>query len=457
MLRRFLRRLSLTRRFLIVSAIVIATATAGLGVGISYFVRQGVTEGIARTSASSLDSLVSSAVNGMVANDVLTPDDRDRLDRLFEISSDAETTRLIQIRIFQLDGRVLYEASDGVVDTPAAAQFNNAKQGLVSSDIVELPLDPGGPFGSHTLTLLRLYTPLHEPGTGEVFAVAALYYSATALLAVQWQAQVAVWSIVLIIGLLVIAALYLFVASASRTITRQAGRLSANLAESRRLADEIRALHVTSEQLRTDAIEANEQLLARVGADIHDGPLQLLTLVILQMTRAAGKAEPPPLATTAGLAADAVDDLRNISAGLVLPELAELTLADTIALAIRQYEGATGTQVDQDVDSLDYAMERDIQICVYRVVQESLNNAFRHSGGLDQSVRATRLGDHIELAISNTKRQGAMVEEGLLRPKLGLRGMRLRVEAVGGALQVEMGEAKVVIRARIPSRTTPVN
>lgn len=424
-----------------------------LGLGISYYVGQGVTEGISRTSASSIDSLVSNSLGDMFSTDVLSPADRDRLDRLFEIGSDAESTRLIQIRIFQLDGLVLYEASDSVVDQPASAQFERARQGLVSSDVVELPLEPLGPFGSHTLSLLRLYTPLHQPGTGKIFAVAALYYSAQSLLAVQSQAQTAVWTIVLLIGLLVIGALYAFVASADATIGRQARRLSANLAQSRGLADEIRGLHHASEQLRADAIDANEQLLARVGSDIHDGPLQLLTLVILQMTQAArgGGPDARGLQSPIGLAAEAVAELRGISSGLVLPELAGLTLEETVALAVNQYEAATGTQVQRHIIDLGRVVEQDIQVCVYRVVQESLSNAFRHSGGLDQSVAAQLLGNRIELEIANTKRQPVPKEADALRPKLGLRGMRLRVEAVGGGLTVEMGESKVVVKASIPT------
>lgn len=441
--------LSLTQRFLIVSVIVIAAAMALLGAGVSYYVRGSIAEGIAGTAAASIDSLVASSLNGMFAGATLTDADRARLDTLFEIGSEAEATRLIQIRLFGLDDRLIYQASGAITDQPSPAQLEQARDGRVTSEIVDLPLDPNGPFGIHTISLLRLFTPLHRPGTGEVFAVAGLYYSARSLLDIQDRAQFAVWTVVLITGVAVVAALYAFVASANRTITQQAAHLQSNLAESQRLSEENRGLHQQSEQLRVDAIEANEQLLARVGSDIHDGPLQLLTLVILQLSRAAkaGGAS----GQTATLAADAVAELRNISAGLVLPELAGLTLSATIALAVRHYEAATGTRVQQRVDDLDIVVESDVQVCVYRVVQESLSNAFRHSGGLEQSVVAARNDGEIDLRIANARHGRPAVEEGPMRPKLGLRGMRLRVEAIGGGLTVEMGDDRVVVRALIPS------
>jgi signal transduction histidine kinase len=349
---------------------------------------------------------------------------------------------------------LIYQASGAITDQPTAVQLAQARHGQVTSEIVDLPLDPNGPFGVHTISLLRLFTPLHRPGNGEVFAVAGLYYSAKSLIEIQDRAQLAVWTVVLIAGAVVVAALYAFVAAADRTIVQQAQHLASNLAESQKLSEEIRGLHQASEDLRVDAIEANEQLLARVGSDIHDGPLQLLTLVILQLTRA--ERTPAPLAPTAALAADAVAELRNISAGLVLPELTGLSLSATIALAVRHYEAATGTRVQQRIEALDILVESDVQVCVYRVVQESLSNAFRHSGGLEQSVVAVRVDDEIDLQIANARRGSPVRDDGPMRPKLGLRGMRLRVEAVGGGLTVEMGDKRVVVRALIPGpRSAP--
>ena len=85
-----LRGLSLTQRFLIVSVIVIAAAMALLGAGVSYYVRNGIADGIAETAAASIDSLVTHSLDGMFISDTLTDADRSRLDRLFEIGSAAE-------------------------------------------------------------------------------------------------------------------------------------------------------------------------------------------------------------------------------------------------------------------------------------------------------------------------------------------------------------------------------
>lgn len=458
--RRLVRRTSLTQRFLLVSIAVVACAMLILGAGVSYYVRASITQGIANTVAAGVDALVANSVEGVFDNEALSEADRNRLDMLLEIGSDAETTRLIQLRIMRLDGRVLYEASDGIIDQPQSRQFDLARSGTVSSDVVELPLAPAGPFGAHPIAVVRLYTPLHRPGTGEIFGVAALYYSAKSLLDIQFRTQFAVWTVVLVAGLFLIAALYAFIASANRTIVRQAHHLSANLVESRHLSEQIRTLHSASEQLRVDAIEANEQLLARVGSDIHDGPLQLLTLVTLQLGRAlkrSGEGVAAGLQSTLALTSDAIAELRAISTGLVLPELAGLTLAQTLALAIQRHEGATGTTVHSRILDLDRAVEGDIQVCLYRVVQESLNNAFRHSGGAGQSVAAWQRDGHITVETANTRAEAAAEAVPLHGPRLGMRGMRLRVEAVGGEIASMLEGDRVVVRVIVPTASAEQN
>jgi signal transduction histidine kinase len=454
--RRRLRTLGLTQRFLIVALAIIAAAIALLGSIISEAVRYGVTEGVAQTAAAGFDSLVANSVGPAFADEILTEEEGARLATLFEIGSDAQTTRLIQLRIFRPNGQMLYEATDGIVDTEHRARIAQALDNRVSMDVVDLPMMPIGPLGTHPITVLRLYTPLHESGTDRVIGVAALYYSARSLLDIQAQTQTAVWTAVLLIGAATVGSLIVFVWSADRASARQSRRLATNLEYSRQLSEQVRGLHKASEQLRIDAIDANEQLLARVGSDIHDGPLQLMTLAILQLTKSA---KDPTSATnalkpTVVLTTEAMTELRNISVGLVLPELEGLTLEDTLKLAIARHEGVTGSTVASEIVDLDHRVEQDVQICLYRVVQESLSNAYRHSGGRDQAISASHADGSIFIEVTNSSGTPA-AKDNEIRPKLGLRGMRLRLEAVGGTMTVEMRQDRTIVRVLVPSAAKP--
>ena len=450
----------LTRRFMAVAVAVIAAAMFILGAIVTDVVRASITEGVAKTAASSIEALIANSAGATAPDAPLSPEGRARLDRLFEIGSDADATRLIQLRIFRPNGEPLYEAIEGISDEGQADRFKRALAGEVTNDVVELPLEAAGPVGSYPIRLLRLYTPLHTPGTDTVFGVAALYYSARALLGIQARGQAIVWSAVLVIGSVVVLLLLAFVSAADRTITRQRAGLAANLARSQQLSARVGELHKASEQLRIEATDANEQLLARVGSDIHDGPLQLLTLAILHLTRGerpAGAAPPPASDLAVQLTTEAMTELRNISVGLVLPELSGLTLEAVLILAIRRHEAISGSGVARHLTGIDIVVDPDVQVCLYRVVQESLSNAYRHSGGRQQAVRAERRDGSIRVEIANgpTGPTGAP-EPAVLRPRLGLRGMQLRLEAVGGNMTVEMREEGTVVRAVVPDRHPPI-
>jgi signal transduction histidine kinase len=445
-------KLSLTTRFLLFAILIMATAMLALGATITNAVRLGIAEGVARTAAAGFDSLVSSTLAPIVEREALTQEDRNRLSAFFEIGAEAQATRLVQVRIFRKTGELLFESSTDIVDDETGDRLARALGGEISSDVVELPVSPAGPFGSHSLSLLRLHTPLHARGSEQIIGSAVLYYSARSLLDIEAETQSVVWRMVYIIGAAVTGLLFVFVSTADRTITRQGKTLSDNLEQSRLLSEEVQRLHIKSEQLRIDAIEANEQLLARVGSDIHDGPLQLMALSILQLSRAVeekGKIDGETLRPTVALTSDAMTELRNISVGLVLPELDGLTLAQTLELAIGRHEGATGMLVNRGIAGLDQAIETDVQVCLYRIIQECLTNAARHSDGRDLSVTAYHATHHLVVEVANSVGHTRQVAPEL-RPRLGLRGMRLRLNAVGGSLDVKLDDARVIVRAVVP-------
>ncbi len=450
------RRLTLSQRFLIAAVLIVAIAMGTLGHWIGIYLQDGITVGVATTAASSIDSLVAHQIGEVTAGGVPTPEEAVRLAQTFKVGNEASSNRLLQIRIRATDGSVFYEATSGLEDATDEEPewIEGALAGRVSARIVDVTVAPVGPIAGFPLQVLEIYTPLRRAGSDEVFAVAELYYGARSVLELRDKAQRDVWVLVGLIGALVIGVLFLLVDQASRTISTQRRRLAANLAASRRLSEENRALHDVSEQLRLNANFAHESLLARVGSDIHDGPIQMLALVILRLTkvlspRNKGKSPEADLRLGIQAATDTMNELRDISTGLVLPELGELDLTATLELAISRHEDLTGTAVSRALGAMDATANVAAKICAYRVIQEALSNSFRHGGGVDQRVAATVSGHDLLLTISNA-RSTAAPEEASENP-LGLRGMRFRVESLGGRLDVDLtGTDQVQVRASIP-------
>jgi signal transduction histidine kinase len=146
-----------------------------------------------------------------------------------------------------------------------------------------------------------------------------------------------------------------------------------------------------------------------------------------------------------------IQELRALSAGLVLPEISDLTVAETIRLAAERHENVSGTKVELILGDLSDSITVALKICLYRIVQESLTNSFKHAGGIGQRVEARMAGRTIVLTISD--RGGGFspdqsFENGGLR--LGLRGIRNRVLAFGGAANIRSDGAGTIVDVEVP-------
>jgi len=446
-------RTTLSQRFIVLATLLVTTAVSVLGQLTVLRLEHGITRGVALTAASSIDALIGHEISTIDLSQPLSEDRRARLYDVFSIGNGSETTRLMQIRLFDLNGTPRYEASE-VFDTgpPSTAELQAAVAGRqLVAKVVDVQLEGVGPVPPLPVKVLEIVTVVHDRSDNPI-GVAQLYLGANSLMSIldetRWQA----WLIVGGIGAAIMLALYQLVDVWSRMIANQRRRLEENLARSRRLSRENQRLHAASEQLRIEAGLANENLLAKVGADIHDGPIQLLALLILRLShKVPRESRTAEELATERLAAEAMEELRNISTGLVLPELAELTLDKVLALAVTRHENGTGTKVTLETADLTDAFPLNVRICAYRVVQEALINAFRHAGAVGQKASAWAESGTLTLVVSNAAGKGT----GPVRASsgLGLKGMRFRVQSLGGTLEVDFGPEQTKITARIPYRS----
>lgn len=455
--RQIARRVALSRLFLLAAVVVVAAAMLVLGNWLGAYVAGSISRGVAETAASSIDALIANSLVEVGPGRPISAEARARLDAVFLLGNDSNTTRLLQIRIRDVDGAFIYESFGGIISDDHAADFAAAVDGKITSRVNDLPLEAVGPIESRPVSVLEIHTPIHALDTDTPFAVADLYYSAASIHRIQREAQVTVWLLVSMAGLAVIGALYAPVARVSRTIANQRANLARNLEASRRLADENQALHAASERLRVDAALSNEALLANVGSDLHDGPLQLLTLLILRLSKSARDAGGDParaaaLQDSVRLATDAMEELRSISSGLVLPELANVRLDEAVSLAVRRHEAVTGKAVRCELDGSAVAAAMTVKIGAYRIVQEALNNAYWHGDATAAMVSAAVSDGKLVVEVSNaapTPLESAADNQN--DESIGLRTMKFRAEALGGTLTFSMIPGEMaVITARIP-------
>lgn len=80
------------------------------------------------------------------------------------------------------------------------------------------------------------------------------------------------------------------------------------------------------------------------------------------------------------LTAHALADLRNISVGLILPELEGASLQKCVLLEIQVFEDESGLAVPHRLDGVPHHGDKPLQVVAYRTVFESLHNAQKHAG-----------------------------------------------------------------------------
>jgi two-component system sensor histidine kinase UhpB len=200
------------------------------------------------------------------------------------------------------------------------------------------------------------------------------------------------------------------------------------------------------------ALRAQEEERARVARDLHDEVNQSLTGLLLRL-EAVREAAPPALAAevdeTKALANRAMRELLTLARQLRPTALDDLGLAAAIEGQVDRLGGEIETSLEVDGDFSE--LGDDAQLVVYRVAQEALSNAARHSGAGRVEVRLRRNEGGVVLEVTDDGRGFAFDES---ERGLGIGGMRERALLIGADLTIESRpDAGTTVRLSVPGES----
>jgi two-component system sensor histidine kinase UhpB len=198
----------------------------------------------------------------------------------------------------------------------------------------------------------------------------------------------------------------------------------------------MRRLEAERRRAGSAALRAQEEERSRVARDLHDEVNQSLTGLLLRL-EAVREAAPPELeaelAETKALAHQAMRELLSLARQLRPTALDDLGLAAAIAGQVEQVcRSGVAAELIEEGDFSD--LDSDVQLVVYRVAQEALSNAARHSGAGRISVSLRRADGEVELEVADDGRGFAFEES---ESGLGIAGMRERALLLGAELTIE--------------------
>ncbi|MBS4009952.1 MAG: two-component sensor histidine kinase [Roseovarius sp.] len=436
--------LPLHRRFAIVGGIV---SLIGM-VLIAAFVNSRIESAVVRNSAISaavyMESLIAPLSQELADGNALSEERRAKLEEL--LARPATRERILSVKIWKEGGHVAY-ASDGAMigqTFKAHDDLLQAWQGDIIAGFDDLDHDESRGERAFGLPLLEVYNPIHSIRTGEIIAVAEFYQDASELHEDLRVARWTAWAVVAAVAGLTFVTLFGIVRAGSRTIEFQRSELQQRLRQITKvgLQNDLLRLRIQSASEQFSAL--NEQLLRRIGAELHDGPAQALAFANMRISawRKSGGPEEADLILRA--LEEALADIRGLARGLVLPKLEGATILETIRRAADAHAERTQTEVildsnAEDGDNLRPGLPQ--LICIFRFVQEGLMNAWRHADGVGQKVEFAMQGGSLVVSVSD-RGPGFDPKANFDKGRIGLAGLRERVQSVGGIFDVDTGPGR---------------
>jgi PAS domain S-box-containing protein len=216
-------------------------------------------------------------------------------------------------------------------------------------------------------------------------------------------------------------------------------------------------------QLSLRLLRAQDEERRRIARDLHDTLGQILTVLKMKLDSlsstvvAANSDDAKQLALAGQLTEEAVKEVRTISYLLYPPMLEELGLKSAIAWYLDGFAQRSGIKTSFTAASGFPRLAGDVELALFRVLQESLTNVHRHSGS---AVADVELSLNDETAVLQVRDHGEGMRNGDLEQSLqdwtgafgvGLRGMSERLREVGGKIELKSTPHGTTVRATVPA------
>jgi PAS domain S-box-containing protein len=215
-------------------------------------------------------------------------------------------------------------------------------------------------------------------------------------------------------------------------------------------------------QLSLRLLQTQDDERRRIGRDLHDSVGQYLVALKMRVDSLKSKAErnhredASQLGECAQMAEEAIKDVRTISYLLYPPMLEELGLKSAIPWYLEGFTKRSGIKTTFEVSPEFDRIPGDLELALFRVLQESLTNVHRHSGSTTAKVRLETCNRSVLLQVID-EGNGTQSKNGEERARdwmgsfgVGLRGMNERMRQLGGGLEITSAPDGTTVTVTIP-------
>jgi len=213
--------------------------------------------------------------------------------------------------------------------------------------------------------------------------------------------------------------------------------------------------------LSVQLLRTQDEERRRIARELHDGVGQYLAgiAMTLEGLRTDVKAFPPSFADKLGEAARAtnacISEVRTMSHLLHPPLLEELGLVSAVQWYVEGFAARSGIKTDVRMPEDLGRIGNETEIVLFRVLQESLTNIYRHSGSRTATVEIGADPHQVWLEVQDEGKSNGHAPLDPFRPGVGITGMRERVKDLGGLLEITSGQTGSRVKAIIPLASEP--
>jgi len=222
---------------------------------------------------------------------------------------------------------------------------------------------------------------------------------------------------------------------------------------------ELKQAETSARQLGAQVLKMQDNERRRIARELHDSVGQMVALLSMDLGRLQRSAHFDPqqsgiVSDCKSLAENVMHEVRTISHLLHPPLLDEMGLPSSLRWYIDEFSRRSGVVTQLEIAEDFGRLPGDYEIALFRVVQESLTNVHRHSGSKSAMVRLLEPPGSVGVEISD-QGKGIPVEKRRIFEAggamgVGLRGMRERVEQLGGTIELRSSDSGTTVCAILP-------
>ncbi|MFY1621557.1 sensor histidine kinase [Micromonospora sp. WMMD736] len=219
----------------------------------------------------------------------------------------------------------------------------------------------------------------------------------------------------------------------------------------RRRSDRVRALLEVRSSLVAESMRADETRNRELAEGLHDGPLQELLAVRLELEELGERSPDPLLESARDTLKGTATQLRTVVTALHPQVLSEQGLTAALRELIRQHERKF--EIDAELEEVGKPRSQSV---LYRAARELLTNIAKHAKATIVTIRLARKADRIELIVGDdgVGLDPAALDHGVGGGHIGLPTLVARIEAMGGSMDIS-SEAGAGTRITVVSPPEP--